>query len=63
MDEKLLQFAMLLAYGPFFLMLFVFCVGLILKWAGDSSFLNWLIRRTEAQKPLSRKPKQPGRPG
>jgi len=54
MDESLLRLVLLLAYGPLFLILAAFCVGLLLKWRGDPSFLEWLIRKTDAQQPLQR---------
>ncbi|NIM05650.1 MAG: hypothetical protein GTO55_05535 [Armatimonadetes bacterium] len=59
MDERLLRVILLLAYAPFFTMLAAFGLGLILKWSGDSSFLDWLTKKTDAQKPLPRKPQEP----
>ncbi len=55
MDENLLQFVLLLAYGPFLVMLLAFAAGLAFKWAGEPHLLQWLIHKTDAQQPLPRK--------
>ena len=54
MDENFLRLALLLAYGPFFLMLLFFIIGLVLRWSGDAGFLQWLIHSTNAQQPVNR---------
>jgi hypothetical protein len=54
MDENFLHLALLLAYGPFFLMLLLFIIGLVLRWSGNADFLQWLIHSTAAQQPVKR---------
>jgi len=55
MTVDLLKLVLLLAYGPFLVMLLIFGLGLLMKWSGRPDLLEWLVSKTEAQKPLARK--------
>jgi|GEM_PF-4369514 len=54
MNDALLRLTLVLAYGPFFLMLGIFIFALLLKWAGKPDLLIWLIAKTGPQQPLPR---------
>lgn len=54
MDDSMLRIVLLLAYGPFVMMLLVFLIGLVMKWTGDSTFLDWLIQKTGPQQPVKK---------
>ena len=54
-EDRLLNLTLLLAYGPFGLMLLIFILARVMKWFGRPDFLRWLIKRTDAQQPLPRK--------
>lgn len=54
MNDTLLRLTLVLAYGPFFVMLGMFIAALLLKLTGKPDLLNWLTRKTEAQQPLTR---------
>jgi hypothetical protein len=54
MNDALLRLTLVLAYGPFFVMLGMFIFALLLKLTGKPDLLNWLTRKTEAQQPISK---------
>jgi hypothetical protein len=54
MNDTLLRLTLVLAYGPFFVMLGIFIFAFLLKLTGKPDLLNWLTRKTEAQQPLAK---------
>jgi hypothetical protein len=54
MDHGFLCVSMLLAYGPFALMLCLYAAALVLKFAGKPELLTVLIARTGPQEPVKR---------
>ena len=54
MGDSLLRVALLLAYGPLLLMLFLYAAALVLRLAGRPELLTLLVDRTKAQEPVKR---------
>ena len=54
MGKHLLAAALVLAYGPFVVMLVLYGVALVLRCSGRRSFLNALIERTKIPQPVHR---------
>jgi len=54
MNDTLLRLTLVLAYGPFFVMLGIFICAFLLKLAGKPDLLNWLTRKTDAQQPIAK---------
>ena len=56
MGERLLLVSLLLAYGPFVLMLCLYAAAVVLKLVGCPDLLAVLVERTKAQEPVKRGP-------
>lgn len=54
MDERFLWVSLLLAYGPFVLMLGLYAAALALKLAGKPELLSLLVAKTGPQQPVRR---------
>lgn len=54
MNERLLWVSLLLAYGPFLLMLALYLAALALKLAGKPELLSVLVAKTGPQQPVKR---------
>jgi len=54
MSSGFLTATLLLAYGPFALIAFLYLVGLLLRLAGRPRLLATLIRRTKMPEPIVR---------
>jgi len=54
MGTRLLTAALVLSYGPFLLMLLLYLVGLVLRYAGRPGLLHCLIERTRVPQAVQR---------
>jgi len=54
MSERMLWVTLLLAYGPFVLMLFIYLAALVLRLAGRPEMLRVLVAKTGPQEPVKR---------